>query len=213
MKRRKFLRNTGLSAILVTAGGLPQLVGGGIGRNNSPLAGGLRPEEWIEKQCYEMYDLAHGFKTNVYTGYIIPRPDTGFRLVQKLPLNLKLVGQRRYPVMASAAFDHDIIYAYAERRTKVGPVRVDSLLSDTHQTIYTKVFLIELDGQPIGRAGVYSCGERNFRYTNWFGGVRHRDCAFVVKDASGFNPDNYAEAQLEIWEKKGAAEEVPAWTC
>jgi hypothetical protein len=160
-----------------------------------------------------MYSLADGFKTNVYTGYIIPRPETGFRLVQKFPLNLKLVGQRRYPVLASAAFDHDITYAYAERRAKVGTVRVDWLLSDTHQTIYTKMFLIELNGQPIGRAGVYSCAKRNFHYTNWFGGVRHEDYAFVVQDPQGFDPGAYKESRLEIWMKKGAQAEVPSWTC
>jgi hypothetical protein len=212
MQRRKFLKQTGLSTALITTTGLPQILGSVTGARD-PFSGGPRPEEWIEKQCYEMYDLSNGFKTNAYTGYIIPRPDTGFRLVQKFPLNLKLVGQRRYPVMASAAFDHDITYAYAERRTKVGPVRIDSQLSDTHQTIYTKVFLIELDGQAIGRAGVYKSGEDYYRYTNWFGGVRHRDYAFVVKDSPGFDPDNYSEARLEIWEKKGAAEEVPSWTC
>ena len=211
MQRRKFLKQTGLSTALITTVGLPPLIGR-VSGSPSPFTLQPRSEEWIEKQCYAMYDLNKGFKTNVYTGYIIPRKETGWRLVQKFPLNLQLVGQRRYPVFLSVAFDHTLTYAYTERQTKVGALRVDWLLNNTEDTIYMKVFLIELDGQAIGRAGVY--GHKGYhRYTNWYGGVRHGDHAYVVKDVPGFDPVNLSTARLEIWHKKGAQGEVSERIC
>ncbi|MEX0324998.1 MAG: hypothetical protein AB3N33_02795 [Puniceicoccaceae bacterium] len=200
MKRRKFLKQAGLSSALLTTTGLPKILGSVPGIN-SPFTGKPRPEEWVEENRIGMFPLLReGRKTTWITGYTIPNTKRNWRRVDSKPLNMKFVETKRRPMLGSAAFDEEVTYCFSEIQTKHGPVRVDFLGNDIEPIIEMNLFVVELKGDLLGETGVIQ-QNATLLHLDWFNGIRKGKFAYLIKESNGFGPSAYQDAVFEIWER------------
>ena len=216
MQRRKFLKQTGLSTALVTTGGLPQLFSTITGRQ-SPFTGKPRPEAWVLKRHLAMHGiLSQGKRTMWLTDYTQPCVKHGWELVERLPLSLQLGRRAILPVPGSLIYIDESTYAWTEKETVLGPLRLDFLQSRMKDLVQQdmKLFDIEIGGNPVGSIGYYEgepdCWQKKPEplHTNWYAGVRQGDYAFKIEDSKGFGEAAWQSVGLAIWKKQNAINHV-----
>lgn len=200
MKRRKFLKQAGLSTALLTITGLSKIPGSVPGMSN-PFTGKPRPEDWVEQTRIDMYPLLReGRKTTWMTGYTIPNKQRNWKLIDSKPLNMRFVETKSRPVLGSAAFYEDVTYCFSEIQTKHGPVRVDFLGNDIEKFIKMNLFIVELNGKPLGQNGVL-LHNTLYLHLDWYTGIRKEQFAYLIKESKGFGTSAYKNAVFEIWER------------
>ncbi|MFO7725301.1 MAG: hypothetical protein R6V45_07090 [Oceanipulchritudo sp.] len=213
MKRRKFLKNTGFATALlplvnpVTASG----------RANASSRWGTpkpRSRDWVMGHYHAMPDiLRKGRKIMWLTGYTQPCLRHGWRFVDHVVLNLTLSLEEILPIPGSLICDDYLTYAWAEKETKLGRIRIDFLMRKITNLVEMKQFLFEENGTPIGRISEYQAKDADCLYRNWYSGLRRGDYAFTIVDSQGFEETAYKEARLEIWTKENAQRQDDGVNC
>jgi hypothetical protein len=99
-------------------------------------------------------------------------------------------------------FDDELTYAWGERETALGPVRIDFLMRRIPGVVEMKQFLLELGGKPIGRIGEHKAADDKILHTNWYCGLRQGNFAFKIIDSHDFKENAFRQARLEIWTKE-----------
>ena len=205
MQRRDFITRTGLASVLIGSGiPLGALCGNSPPRSTIPA--GPRARDWVLSHYWKMHDLlSKGRRTMWLTGFTQPCERFGWTPVDKVPLELQAGFKEVLPIPGSLIFDDVLTYTYSEKETRVGRLRVDCLERVMLESAKMKLFLVELDGKPLGHAGLLSEEwAKDDLYSNWYCGIRTGDIAYRFQDAHHFGPDACRNAHLEIWSKKGA---------
>jgi hypothetical protein len=153
-----------------------------------------------------MYDLLRkGRRTTFLTGYTQPCKQHGWTQVDSLPLDLTPGFQETFPLPGSLIYDDVLTYRYMTRKSQVGRVRLDYLERKILDTTQMKLFLLDWDGELIGKAGLLSekSAQSNL-HVNWYCGIRKGDIAFRLQDAHQYRRRPCPNPRLEIWHKEGA---------
>lgn len=205
MNRRNFLKRSGLTAALASTGGTLAATAPEHGTHGRTKAL-PRPDDWVEDERFAAWNyLNDGRVSSFLTGYNQPQVRFGWNFIDTFPL-LLIPGKSgiRGSACTLAIWDR-FTYAYSEHQSLVGHIRVDYLSSQYDIGGYdTKLYRVELDGQHIGSAGELNNDNSKNLYSNWYGGIRHKDYAFRIKDGNGFGPETCTHARMEIWERLGA---------
>jgi hypothetical protein len=199
VRRRSFLKQSGLAATLI-AGGIPlkHLRSRTVPLPTLPIGPHLR--EWIEgwrrdAVSYLIEDSHH----NWLPPYTQPSRAQGWRLVERIPLDLiPVIEEERVPE-ENRSLRERFRYGYSVAETHVGWVRVDSMERNLG-CVYPKLFLLNHEGEDFGGCGIFHRPFNNV-YRDFPSGIRKGRHVFQIT-GPWYPGERKREAmELRVWEE------------
>lgn len=199
MKRREFLQRTGLVTVLIAGGfSFGRIPGGTEPPEILPL--GPRPRQWVEAWRRNAVSyLIDGSHSNWLPPYTQPSRARGWRLVERIPLNLRLVVEEERLPEENQSLKERFRYGYSIMETHLGSVRVDYLERNLG-CVYPKLFLLNHEGKELGGCGIFH-RPLNHVYRDFPSGIRQGEQVFQVTGLRYPGEKKREVMGLSVWER------------